>query len=67
MTRGERGGDYRGKGEGFAATTIKDTWTITRRGGNRGGRWRGHSGVGKGGGKDRKLYLNNNKKNKIKF
>ena len=28
------------KGEGFTGTTIKDTWTITRGGGNRGG-WQG--------------------------
>ena len=36
MTRGERGGDNGEKGEGFTGTIIKDTWTITRRGGNRG-------------------------------
>ena len=30
MTRGERGGDCRGKGERFAETIIKDTWTITK-------------------------------------
>ena len=36
------------KGEGFAGTTIKDTWTITRGGGgNRGGR-RGWLGWGDG-------------------
>ena len=46
------------KGKGFTETIIKDTWTITRGGGNR-GRWWGE--VGK---KGRKLYLNNNKKNK---
>ena len=28
----------REKGEGFAGTIIKDTWTITRGDGNRGGR-----------------------------
>ena len=28
MTRGERGGKFRGKGEGFVGTIIKDTWTI---------------------------------------
>ena len=50
------------KGEGFTGTTIKDTWTITRGDGNRGGRW-GGLGCGEGvGGKGRKLYLNNNKK-----
>ena len=43
------------KGKGFTETIIKDTWTITRGGGNR-GRWWGE--VGK---KGRKLYLNNNK------
>ena len=50
------------KGEGFAGTIIKDTWTITRRRrGNRGGRW-GALGWWRGvGGKGRKLYLNNNK------
>ena len=32
------------KGEAFAGTTIKDTWTITRRGGNRGRRWGGGLG-----------------------
>ena len=41
----------REKGEGFAGTIIKDTWTITRGDGNRGGRWRG----GEGGGEGRKL------------
>ena len=39
------------KGEGLTGTITKDTWTITRGGGNRGG-----VGV-----KGRKLYLNNNK------
>ena len=29
MTKGERR-DYRGKGEVFAGTIIKDTWTIIR-------------------------------------
>ena len=37
--------------KGLIGTTIKDTWTKTRRGGDRGGM----------GGKGRKLYLNNNK------
>ena len=49
------------KDEGFTGTIIKDVGTITRGSGNGGGRW---GGVG---GKGRKLYLNNNKKNKIKF
>ena len=39
MTRGE--GIAGVKGERFAGTIIKDTWTITRGGGNRGGRWGG--------------------------
>ena len=30
MTRRERGGDTRGKGEVFTGTSIKGTWTITR-------------------------------------
>ena len=63
VTRGDRGGHCRGKGEGFIGTIIKDTWTMTRWGGrNRGGRWGGlwwWGGVGEEG---RKLYLNNNKK-----
>ena len=50
------------KGEGFGRTTIKDTWTITRAGGNRGERWGGLGWWEGVGGKDRKLYLNNNKK-----
>ena len=53
----------RGKGEGFAGTIIKNTWTI-RPGGwgveNRGGRWGGVGWGGGVGGKGRKLYLNNN-------
>ena len=49
------------KGEGFAGTMIKDTWTITRGVETREGV--GRAGVvGRGGGKGRKLYLNNNKK-----
>ena len=39
MTRGEGVGIMGEKGEGFTGTIIKDTWTITRGGGNRGGRW----------------------------
>ena len=50
------------KGEGFTGTTIKDTWTITRGDGNRGGRWGGLGWWGGVGGKGRKLYLSNNKK-----
>ena len=30
-----------GKGEGFKGKIIKDTWTVTRGGGNGGGRWGG--------------------------
>ena len=54
VTRGERRGDYREKGEGFAGIIIKDTWTITR--------WGGLGWWGGVGGKGRKLYLNNKKK-----
>ena len=50
------------KGEGFTGTTIKDTWTVTRGGGNRGSRWGGLWWCGGVRGKGRKLYLNNNKK-----
>ena len=44
------------KGEGFTGTTIKDTWTKTRQDGTWGGIW---GRLGRGGGKGRKLYLNN--------
>ena len=47
MTRGERGGNFREKGEGFVGTIIKDTWTITG-GQGMGGRW-GGLGVRMGG------------------
>ena len=48
------------KSEGFTGTIIKDTWTITKGGGN-GGRRQGELGWWRGvGGKGRKLYLNNN-------
>ena len=50
MTRGE-------KGEGFAGTIIKDTWTITRWDGNRGGRWGGLGWWGMMGGKRQKTVL----------
>ena len=59
MTRGEKGGIMGGKGETFTGTIIKDTWTITRRGGNRGRRWGGLGwwwGVVR---KGKKLYLHN--------
>ena len=52
---GEKGGE-------FVGTIIKDTWTITRGVGNRGGRWGGLGWWGGLGGEGRKLYLNNNKK-----
>ena len=42
------------KGEGSAATIIKDTWTITRQG------WKQKREVRRAGGKGRKLYLNKN-------
>ena len=48
MTRGERGGNFREKGEGFVGTIIKDTWTITGGGQGMGGRW-GGLGVRMGG------------------
>ena len=41
MTRGERGGNLGEKGEGFAGTITKDTWTITGGGGDRRGGWGG--------------------------
>lgn len=40
------------KGEGFIVTTIKDTWTITRQGGNKGRKWGGW-----GGGEGKKTVL----------
>ena len=39
------------KDEGFTGTTIKDTWTIIRMGGNRGRRGRGLGWWGGVGGK----------------
>ena len=54
------------KGEGFTGTIIKDIWTITRGDRNGGGRWGGLGWWGGVGKKDRKLYLNNNKKIKKK-
>ena len=48
-----------GKGEGFIGTIIKDVWAITTGVGNREGGGEGWV-VGRGGGKGRKLYLNNN-------
>ena len=44
-----------GRGEGFMGTTLKDTWTKTRRGGNRGGRWGWLGWWGGVGGKGKKL------------
>ena len=50
------------KGEGFMGTIIKDTWTTTKQGW-KWGREEGRDGmVGRGGGKGRQLYLNNNEK-----
>ena len=67
MTRGERDGISGEKGEGFARTIIKDTWTIVLTGG---WKWEGGGegcGVGLGWGEKAENYLNNNKKmNKIK-
>ena len=45
-----------GSGEGFSGTTIKDTWIKPRRGGIRGGLWKGVVG-----GRCIQLYLTNNK------
>ena len=50
------------KGEGFAGTIIKDTWTITNGVANKGGRWGVLGSWGVLGRKGRKLYFNNNKK-----
>ena len=44
VTRRERGGNFRGKGEGFVGTIIKDTWTITGGRVEMGGRWGGLGG-----------------------
>ena len=65
VTRGEKGGNFRGKGEGFVGTIIKDTWIITEGDGNgrEVGTARGSAGVGR---KGRELYLNNNKIKKKK-
>ena len=55
MTRGEKGGDNGEKGEGFTGTIIKDIWTNTRRGRNRG---EGRPGVvGREGEKMHKIVL----------
>ena len=50
-------------GEGFTGTTIKDIWTKTRGGGNRGGRW-GRLGWWGVVGEKAKNYSNNNKSQK---
>ena len=53
MTRGERGRNFRGKGEGFVGTIIKDTWAIMRDGVGW-WKWEGGGegwGLGWGGGK----------------
>ena len=61
MTRGERGGNFRGKGEGFVGTIIKDTWRITGEGSGNGREvWRA-GGWAEVEGKGRDLYLDNNK------
>ena len=54
-----------GEGERFSGRTIKDTWTKTRGGGIRGGRWEWLGG-GKKGRKGRQLYLNKKKIKKLK-
>ena len=62
VTKGARGEDNGGEGEGFSGTTIKDTWTKPRGSEIREGRLK-WSGLGWGiGGKCRPLYLNNDKK-----
>ena len=56
MNRGERGANLRGKGEGFAGTIIKDTWTIT----GREWKWEGGGegwGLGQGRGKRQRTVL----------
>ena len=61
MTRGERGGNLRGKGAGFAGKIIKHTWRIMG-GGERvemGGRWGGLGAWAGVVGKGQKLYWNN--------
>ena len=61
VTRGERGGDYRGKGGRVCRNNYKGHM------GNNGGWWETGKGgkeagmVGRSGGKGRQLYLNNNK------
>ena len=50
------------KGEGFTGIIIKDIWTITRWVWKQGKEVERTGVVGRGGGKGRKLYLNNNKK-----
>ena len=64
MARGEVGGDSRGKrGKGHEGACMEDTWTGTRRGRIKGGRW-GWLGLGRGSGgeKWRQLCLNTIKK-----
>ena len=40
VTRGEVGGDNGAKrGKGFSGTTIKDTWTKSKEGRIKGGKW----------------------------
>ena len=60
VTRGERGGDYRGNRLRVYRNNFEGHMDNNKgEGGNRGGRW-GRLGWNRG--KGRKLYLNNNKK-----
>ena len=56
MTRGERGGYFRGKGERVCRNNDKGHMD------NNGGVWKQGRKEGRAGGKGRKLHLNNNKK-----
>ena len=61
LTRGERGGDYRGKGQRVCRNNYKGHMDNNKGGGNRGGRWGWVGQRGMVGGKWRQLCLNNKK------
>ena len=65
VTKGEVGGDNRGKGGSVFRKCIKDTWRTLRGVGSGEGGGDGWDG-GVVGGEWRQLYLDNNKNNKIK-